>query len=98
TAVAALVRADANEHAESAGHLVNGVAASKDELVDLDAVRMEEAVLNLIDNAAKYGPSDKPVDVSVAVKEDAVRIAVRDYGTGIPLDGRQQLFEPFYRQ
>ena len=98
TDVAALVRAVANEYAESSGHLVNVVAASKDELVDLDAVRMEEVVLNLIDNAAKYGPSDKPVDVSVAVKQDAVRIAVRDYGTGIPPDGREQLFEPFYRQ
>ncbi len=60
---------------------------------------MEQAVVNLIDNAIKYGTGGDRAEVSVAaVKEGAcVRITVRDYGCGIEQRHLDRLFERFYR-
>lgn len=70
--------------------------------VDEEAVRL--ALLNLLDNAVKYGASAVEVKVSAATVGDAkVRgrdpwaITVRDDGPGIPAEERKQLFERFFR-
>jgi PAS domain S-box-containing protein len=98
TDLAALVRAVATDYAEASGRLVNVfVDAPENDLVEIDAVRLEEALLNLIDNAAKYGPPNTPIDVSVAATRNTVRIAVRDQGAGIPPEKREELFEAFSR-
>ena len=60
-----------------------------------DSDRIQQVLVNLIDNAAKYG--DGPVRVSAERGNGAVRIAVSDAGPGIdPLD-RDRIFEKFYR-
>ena len=60
---------------------------------------MEQAVVNLIDNAIKYGACAERANVDVtAVKEGTcVRITVRDYGNGIERKHVDRLFERFYR-
>jgi len=61
---------------------------------------MEQAVVNLIDNAIKYGGGAESARVDIeAVKEGAsvVRITVRDYGPGIEHKHLDRLFERFYR-
>ena len=61
---------------------------------------MEQAVVNLIDNAIKYGAGAESARVDIeAVKEGAsvVRITVRDYGPGIEHKHLDRLFERFYR-
>ena len=60
---------------------------------------MEQAVVNLIDNAIKYGTGGANAKVDVAaVREGAcVRITVRDYGQGIEHKHLERLFERFYR-
>jgi PAS domain S-box-containing protein len=63
----------------------------------LDAVRIEEVVVNLIDNALKYSPKDTTVDVELTSTPDAIRTAVRDRGPGVPDNERAQIFEPFHR-
>ena len=98
TDVVALVQAAASEYAEASGHDVTVKAAGAEGVMaDIDAVRMEEVLVNLIDNAAKYGPADKPVEVEVAAGDGALRIAVHDHGTGIPESERERIFEAFYR-
>ena len=98
TDVVALVRAAASEYAEASGHDVAVEAAGAERiLANVDAVRIEEVLMNLIDNAAKYGPADRPVEVEVRAGDDALRIAVHDHGSGIPEDQRERIFEPFYR-
>ena len=66
--------------------------------VEVDAAAIEQILLNLVDNAAKYAPSDDaPARMVLETRGDTrhVRIAVRDYGPGIPAAERRKVFEPF---
>jgi signal transduction histidine kinase len=60
-----------------------------------DSDRIQQVLVNLIDNAAKYGAS--PVQVSAAGANGVVRIEVADAGPGIPAADRERVFEKFYR-
>jgi two-component system, OmpR family, phosphate regulon sensor histidine kinase PhoR len=60
-----------------------------------DRDRIQQVLLNLLDNAVKYGGSD--VGVRVEGAPDFVRIAVADSGPGIPHLEQQWIFEKFYR-
>ena len=67
-------------------------------LVEFDAVLMERVLVNLLENAAKYGAS--PIVVSARVTSDTWILSVRDHGPGLPaaLKGREaELFEKFTR-
>jgi PAS domain S-box-containing protein len=60
-----------------------------------DSDRIQQVLVNLIDNAAKYGAS--PVRVSAAGANGVVRIEVADAGPGIPAADRERVFEKFFR-
>ena len=67
-------------------------------LVEFDAVLMERVLVNLLENAAKYGAP--PIVVSARIEPDALMIRVRDHGPGLPLSliGREaSLFDKFTR-
>jgi signal transduction histidine kinase len=55
---------------------------------------MRRCLVNLIDNAIKYG---KRAHVTVERLAGAARVCIRDEGPGIPADQLAQVFEPFYR-
>ncbi|MGQ9920211.1 MAG: ATP-binding protein [Desulfobacca sp.] len=58
---------------------------------------LEEAVVNLIDNAVKYSPPRTTVTVEVEKTPEMVLIRVRDQGRGIAMEHLPRLFERFYR-
>ena len=60
-----------------------------------DPDRIQQILVNLLDNAFKYGRP--PVSVSVALAGDGLAVAVRDAGPGIPSDEQERIFERFYR-
>jgi len=67
-------------------------------LVEFDAVLIERVLVNLLENAARYGAP--PIVVSARALPQALRISVRDHGAGLPphLRGREQvLFDKFTR-
>ncbi|KQP47570.1 DUF4118 domain-containing protein [Pseudorhodoferax sp. Leaf274] len=67
-------------------------------LVEFDAVLMERVLVNLLENAARYGAP--PIVISAQALPQALQLAVRDHGPGLPpaLRGReQQLFDKFTR-
>lgn len=67
-------------------------------LVRVDAQRIEQAVLVLVDNAAKYGPPGGPVRLaSRTTRHGELRIIVEDRGPGIPKRELPRIFERFYR-
>ncbi|MBV9773483.1 MAG: HAMP domain-containing histidine kinase [Gemmatimonadetes bacterium] len=63
--------------------------------VDRDALR--QVLLNLLDNAAKYGPRGQCVRVGMAIEGFAVRIQVDDQGPGVPPEERSRIWEPYRR-
>jgi signal transduction histidine kinase len=60
-----------------------------------DALR--HVLLNLLDNAVKYGPPGQTVHVRVTPDGDGVRIAVSDEGPGVPAAEREAVWAPFRR-
>ena len=62
-----------------------------------DRNRIEQVLVNLIDNAIKYSPRGGEVIVSSQETPAAVRVEVHDEGLGIPLTEQDAIFEKFYR-
>jgi two-component system sensor histidine kinase KdpD len=65
--------------------------------VELDAVLIEQVMVNLLTNAATYTPDGSPIDVSVQIGEDAVVVSVADRGPGIAPAEQEHIFDKFYR-
>jgi signal transduction histidine kinase len=63
--------------------------------IDVDCVN--QAVINLVGNAIKYSPKDKPVEVHVSRNDQNALLQVRDNGCGIAPDEIPHIFEMFYR-
>ncbi len=67
-------------------------------VASIDALRIEQVLINLVDNAIKYSPNGGQIDVHVTCPtSDEVQIAVRDHGIGIAPEHRQQIFDRFYQ-
>jgi len=60
--------------------------------LQVDPLRLEQALVNLLDNASAAG---RHVLLDVEERENVIRIIVADDGPGIPTDIRERLFEPF---
>ena len=58
---------------------------------------LEQALVNLIDNAIKYSPAGRPIAIEARPGEGEIMIMVRDRGPGIPAASLPRLFERFYR-
>jgi len=63
----------------------------------LDPDRIEQIIVNLLDNAAKYSVQDGGIEVSVRQDASGCELRVRDHGIGIPVEAVEQIFEPFGR-
>ncbi len=63
----------------------------------IDAALLEQAFVNLIDNAVKYSEPESSIEIEAAKNESEVTIAFRDHGIGIGQEHVPRLFERFYR-
>jgi PAS domain S-box-containing protein len=66
-------------------------------MVDGDALRLEQVLQNLIQNAVKYSPGASQVHVDLAQQDGVACVAVTDQGIGIPEDALVRVFRRFYR-
>jgi two-component system sensor histidine kinase KdpD len=57
---------------------------------------IEQALFNILENAARFSPPDEPVRVSVTSRDERLLIDVSDRGPGIPEDERARIFDMFY--
>lgn len=79
--------------ADVAGHPI-AVDVAEGE-VELDRRWIAEAVRQLVDNAAKFSPSDEPIRVTGRIEDEGVTIEVVDRGPGIPLERRAEVFDKY---
>ena len=66
-------------------------------MLELDAVLFEQALFNLLDNAAKYSPDGTTIRIRSWRDQDAVCLQVLDEGDGIPPADLEHIFDKFYR-
>lgn len=79
------------------GHTLNVTSAGRDFVAPVDAQKIEQVLVNLIDNAVKYTPERGQIDIHLAEDETQLVITVRDNGIGIPSVDAGRVFERFYR-
>ncbi|MEA2967839.1 MAG: two-component system, OmpR family, sensor histidine kinase KdpD [Alphaproteobacteria bacterium] len=66
-------------------------------MLEMDAVLFEQALFNLLDNAAKYSPPGTTIRIRSWRDQDAVCLQVLDEGDGIPPGDLEHIFDKFYR-
>jgi PAS domain S-box-containing protein len=94
----ALVRAIVERAAASMeGHEVSVTRQGELPTIEGDPARLEQVLVNLLSNAAKYGAPGGPIEVQIAVEETDVQVAVCNQGVGIAPDERDAIFTRYYR-
>ena len=82
---------------QAAGKNVTVTVSGDDGIVNANADRMTQLVLNLLDNAVKYNREGGSVAVTVRQNIGSVVLTVSDTGVGIPPEATDRVFERFYR-
>jgi len=78
-------------------HVIVQAALENDIVCVVDAAALRQILLNLLDNAVKYGPLGQTVTITLRRSGDHARIIVDDEGPGIPLEHRSRIWEPYQR-
>ena len=71
--------------------------ASDFPFVPFDGILLEQVLMNLLDNAAKYAPAGTPIDIHAWIDEGEALVQVADRGPGLAAEELGRVFEKFYR-
>jgi two-component system phosphate regulon sensor histidine kinase PhoR len=86
---------------ENAKHINNSFDFAVDNgtefIINGNAERLEQVLMNLINNAVKYSRGNKKVIIKTDKHENWVRVAVTDFGIGLSDEQQHKIFERFYR-
>ncbi len=66
-------------------------------MVAIDELLIEQVLLNLLENAARYTPPGTRIEIAALAEGEAVVVSVADRGPGIPQGDEERVFERFYR-
>jgi signal transduction histidine kinase len=91
------VAADFQETVRSKGYVIEFSGPSNDVPICGDREALGGALWNLLDNAVKYSPEEKQVQVAVSASNGMVEVSVRDRGSGIAKEDLKRVFAKFYR-
>ena len=80
-----------------AGRLVTVKLPPGIPMIYVDAVMIEQVLINLLENVLRYTPEGSPVEIRAEASPSAVEISIADRGPGIPEGSENKLFEKFYR-
>ncbi|MGZ5585217.1 MAG: DUF4118 domain-containing protein [Methylobacter sp.] len=84
-------------HKRLKGRAVNTKLPDELCLVCVDAVLIEQVLINLLENACKYTPAGTPIDIAAELSVHMLKVTVADRGPGIPPGEEEKLFDKFYR-
>ncbi|MCK5348439.1 MAG: PAS domain-containing protein, partial [Desulfobacula sp.] len=63
----------------------------------VDPILLEQAIINLVDNAVKYSGKKSPIAITVSAKDHFIDIVIKDKGCGIDKEHLSKIFNRFYR-
>lgn len=66
-------------------------------MVRVDPVLLEQVIFNLVDNAAKYAPTNSMIGITAWADGESIYLRVLDEGPGIPPGDTERIFDSFYR-
>lgn len=66
-------------------------------LINIDALRIEQVIYNLVQNAVKYTPEEGTIMFEAEIEDDYLKISVKDNGYGIDYEDMPFIFDKFYR-
>src|SRR5947199_245309 len=72
-------------------------AVAESSTIETDAGRLRQVLDNLLDNAIKYSPNGRYIELRVDEDDRWTRLAVSDHGVGIPVGELTRIFDKFYR-
>jgi len=96
TDVAELVRSAVNR-LEGPAEQVITLTAPMSLIAEVDPLRIEQVLTNLVGNAMKFSPKDEPISVVLEEHPSELRLIVSDRGPGVPEGTRDHLFERFFQ-
>jgi two-component system, OmpR family, sensor histidine kinase KdpD len=79
------------------GRVVRSTIPQDLPLVEIDLALVVQALVNLLDNALKFAPPDKPIEIEAYAEDEWVVVAVKDRGPGLPEGDSELLFNNFFR-
>jgi signal transduction histidine kinase len=84
-------------HVGHNGH--NLTVAAPDRMVaEIDPIRIEQVIINLLNNAVKYSPNESEIQIGLTwPDQNTIELAVHDQGPGIPVAERERIFDRFYQ-
>ncbi len=88
---------DCCTHIRNGGKYFIDVTGDQELKIVADEHKIDQVMVNLINNAVKYAPESKTIFVNFRKTGDFVRIEVEDKGAGIPPEKLPHLFERYYR-
>jgi signal transduction histidine kinase len=84
-------------HVSHDGHFVS-ISAPERMMAEIDPIRLEQVIVNLLNNAIKYSPAESKVLISLDwPNNNTIELTVEDEGPGIPVAERERIFERFYQ-
>jgi two-component system CheB/CheR fusion protein len=90
-----------NSSLENAVHIYpdfNFVNTAKGEIyIEGNAERLEQVIMNFINNSVKYSTDNKKIIINAEVVNDVARVSVTDFGIGLSAEQIDRIFERFYR-
>lgn len=84
-------------HVRLAGEFELQVTGDKQLEVEADEHRIEQVVVNFVNNAIKYAPDSKIINLNISKTDNHAKVTVSDHGPGIAQKNMPHIFNRFYR-
>ena len=95
--VEAMISALEHTRRRLVGRRVERVFTASNVMISVDPVLIEQALVNILENAAEFSPPNSIIRADVALERGEVILAIADQGPGVSLEERPKIFDKFFR-